>query len=181
MASFPPKDKQRIMKKILLIAAILLILPFSGECRQKEKAVSSGKITSIITEFRGQEGVETVRLGRIGTAALKGAIRLSASDDPEAREILKSIGGMKSLVVFDFEDASSSVKERIISRLERALEGVELLMEVKDGSDTMQMYGVLSEDGEKISDFIMHSPSDCALICLFGSISTEILSLAEND
>ena len=169
------------MKKFLLIAAIL-VLPLTGECRpQKQKAVNSVRISAIISEFRGYEGVETVRVGRLGTAALKGAIRVSAAGDPESKEILEGIKGMKSFIVFDFEDAAPSVKERINSKISRALDGVELLMEVKDGEDAMKMYGVCSDDGGKISDFILHSPSDCALICVFGAVSADIISTIAND
>ena len=160
----------------MLIAAIL-VLPLTGECRpQKEKAVNKGKIAAIVNEYRGYDGVETVRLGRLGTAALKGVIKISADDDPETRELINNLKGVKSFTVFDFEDAAPSVKEKINTKLSRALEEVELLMELKDGEDKMKMYGVCSDDGQKITDFILHSPSDCALICIYGTVSPEIIS-----
>jgi hypothetical protein len=58
----------------------------------------------------------------------------------------------------------------------------EMLLEAKDGDDNMKIYGVVDEDGGKVSDFILHTPSDCAVICILGSISTEaIAKLALDD
>jgi hypothetical protein len=48
-----------------------------------------------------------------------------------------------------------------------------MLMEVKDGSDIMRMYGVVDDRGDKVKDFVLFSPEDCTLICLFGSISLD--------
>ena len=56
------------------------------------------------------------------------------------------------------------------------LEGSQMLMEAKDGDDKMRIYGIVDEDGEKVSDFILHTPSECAVICILGSISTEAIA-----
>jgi hypothetical protein len=37
----------------------------------------------------------------------------------------------------------------------------------------MNLYGTSSSNGERIDDIILFVPQDCALICLFGKISTE--------
>ncbi len=49
-------------------------------------------------------------------------------------------------------------------------------LEVKDGSETVRIFGVASEDGEEVKDFVLYAPDDCALVCLFGSISMEAVA-----
>ena len=46
----------------------------------------------------------------------------------------------------------------------------------------MKIYGMVDEKGEKVRDFILHTPSECAVICILGEISTEALAkLALNE
>ena len=56
-------------------------------------------------------------------------------------------------------------------------------MEVKDESDTMQMYGIIDEDGESVRDFVLYTPADCALICIFGKVSMDAVAkiIKDND
>jgi hypothetical protein len=56
------------------------------------------------------------------------------------------------------------------------LEGSEMLIEAKDGDDKMKIYGIVDGNGEKVSDFILHTPSECAVICILGSISAEAIT-----
>ena len=84
--------------------------------------------------------------------------------------------------VFNYEDCSKSVKEKVNSRLERMLEGSQVLLEAKDGEDKVIIYGVVGENEGKIKDFILHTPSECAVICILGSISADALAkLALNE
>ena len=54
-----------------------------------------------------------------------------------------------------------------------------MLMEVKDGSDIMRMYGVVDDRGDRVRNFVLFSPEDCTLICLFGTISLDsVLNMA---
>ena len=167
------------MKKTITILCILLLsLPgWAG------KNIRKGQLASFISEYRHADGVECVRLGTIATSALKTTIRLSAKDDPDGRQVLKAIGGVRNLMVFEYEDCDSQLKDRINDRLSRILAGSELLMEVKDGSDGMQMYGLIDEKGECIRDFVLYTPGSCALICIFGRISMDAVAkiIEEND
>lgn len=155
------------MRKTIAILCILL-LPLSGWAG---KPVKKGQLASLVSEYRGVEGVELVRLGTLATSAIKTTVRLSAKDDPDARQALDLLSGIRRLTIFEFEDCEASVKEKINNKLGRILKGSDLLMEVKDGSDAMQMYGILDEKGDSVSDFVLYTPGECALICIFGKVS----------
>jgi hypothetical protein len=162
------------MKRILLIIGILASL--SALAGTRTKTVTSTSIITVISDCRHYEGVEVVNLGRIATAALKGAVRIAAINDPDAREALKIMNGIRGITVLDFEDCSGSDKAIISRRLERALSGSDMLMEASDSGDKMKIYGVMDEKSDKLQNFVMYSPSDCALICIFGSISMDVVA-----
>ncbi len=137
---------------------------------------SKNKIGSFIADCRHYEGAEVVHLGTFATSLGKGILKIVSIDDPDAREVLKMIKDVRSLYVLSYEDCSNGVKEKVNSRLEKLLEGSQMLLEAKDGDDKMKIYGVVDEKGEKVSDFILHTPSECAVICILGSISTETIA-----
>lgn len=146
----------------------LLLLPL---CGWAGKHVPKTQLEVFIHEYRHCEGVELVHLGGFATAACKGFLRLAAKSDPDATEALALLKGVKRLTVLDYDDAPAAVKEKMSSKLERILDGSELLMEAKDGDDVMKMYGVTAKDGGSVSDFVLFAPGDCALICVFGKVS----------
>ena len=158
------------MKKILLLAAILLPL--------MAPALSGGnipksKITSLIAECQRYEGVEVVQLGSLATMALKATVKLAAADDPDVREALKLIGGIKRISIVDYENCVPAVRNKIGRRLDRILADGDLLLETRDGEEIMQIYGVVDEQSGTVRDFVMHNPSGSSLICIFGSIPVE--------
>lgn len=171
-----------VMRKLLLLLTLAL-LPVAASAGTPARKVSKTKITSVISEARRYDGVEVVRLGKVATAAIKGLIRASASEDPDAREALRMMRGIKNLTVLDYGDCAPAVRERLASRLDDALGGSELLMEAKEsGGTSMQMFGILDEQTDRVQDFVIHAPSEGALICLFGSIPMDILGkVAAND
>jgi len=165
------------MKKFLF-AIILAAVAFTASARSAGSPVPRGALLTIINEYKVYDGVEVVKLGSLGTAAIKSMIKVAAltEDDPDMRDAMRIISGIKKMVVVDFEDCDDWVKERITSKLDRALSGSDLLMEVKDGDSLMSMYGVVSEDSSNVKDFVLYSPADCSLICLFGSLSMSAIS-----
>lgn len=168
------------MKRFLLIISILLSLP--ALAATQGKTVSKTNLTAALAECRSYEGVELVKLGRAATAALKGAIRLAAIDEPDAREALRLMKGIHGITVMDYEDCSGANRELISRKLEKALSGSDLLIEASDGGDRMRIYGVVDGKSDKVRDFVLYSPSDCALICVFGSISMDaVAKIAAND
>lgn len=168
------------MKKLLLVLG--LMVPMLAAAATFGNRASKNRIGSFIADCRHYEGAEVVHLGTFATKVGKGVLKVASIDDPEAREMLKMIKGVKSLYVFNYEDCSNGVKEKVNKRLEKMLEGSEMLLEAKDGDDKVKIYGIVDDNGEKVSDFILHTPSDCAVICILGSISTEaIAKLALDD
>ena len=144
--------------------------------------ISRQQIRSLISECRNIEGADVVQMGRLGTAAVKGAIRLAALSDSDARNLCRLTKGIKGISVFDFEGCCDADKNYILTRLDRILAGGEVLMEMRDEGETVTIYGVVDDRGDEIRDFILYAPADCALICLFGSIPTEkIVHIVNND
>ena len=168
------------MNRLLLIISIFLASQsaFTGN---SGKTVSKASITSIITDCRDYEGAELVHLGRIATGALKFAVRLSSIDDPDAREALKVMQGIHGITVFDFSSCSAADKQRITRQIKRSLDGSEKLMEVNGDGDKMSIYGVVDDEADTIRDFVLYTPFDSALICIFGSISMEALTKIASD
>ena len=169
------------MKRLLLII-LFVSLAMQGFARTGEKTVSKTGVMFAISECRNYEGVELVNLGRISTYALKQTIRFAAKDDPDAREALDLMKGIRRITVMDYEDCPAPVRARISRRLDKALSGSELLMEASDGGDKVRMYGLMDEKTGAIKDFVLFCPSDYSLICIFGSISMDaVAKLASDD
>ena len=164
-----------MMKRILLILTLAL-LPLAASAAQPSRTLSKTELASIITEFRGYDGVEVVRLNRLATGAIKGVVRVAAKSDPDAREALRMMRGLKKVTVLEYEDAAPEVKARLSPRIAQALDGSELLMEAKDGGSALQVFGIVDDANALVRDFVVHAPSSCALICLFGSMSMDTLS-----
>ena len=88
------------------------------------KNVSKTQLAALVSDYRNCDGVELVQLGSLATSAIKTAIRVSAKDDPDAAEALKLLGGIRRLTVFEYEDCSPAVKEKITRRIDRILSEV---------------------------------------------------------
>ncbi|MBQ9660873.1 MAG: DUF4252 domain-containing protein [Bacteroidales bacterium] len=159
------------MKRFLFF--FLTLLPLAAAAAPAEKNVPKGELSAIISEFRRCDGVEVVRLGRMGTAAIRGIVRMAAKEDPDARQALDVMRGVRRITVLQYEDCAPEVRERLVRRLDRALDGCELLMEAKDGDTAMRMFGVVDEASGEMRDFVIHAPSECALICVFGSLKMD--------
>lgn len=163
---------------------MIALLPVCSFAGQKGKAVPKEKILTLISEYRGQDGFDVVRLGPLGTTLARSVakIALKVDGDDETAEILKLVNGIRSIAVVDYEDCASSVKDSFNAKLGRILNGTDLLMEVKDDEDHVFIYGVVDEAGDKVQNFVLHVPADCALICMFGTISMDtVAKIAELD
>lgn len=169
------------MKKLLLLLTLAL-LPLAAAARTGGDPVPKSQLNAVVSEFRHYDGVEVVKLGRLATAAIRGVVRLSAASDPDARQALALMRGVKRLNVLEYENCTPEVRERINRKLTQVLNGSELLMEAKDGSSAMRMFGVVDERSGAVRDFVIHDPGSCALICIFGSIPMDALGkLAVHD
>ena len=147
--------------------------------RTDGKGVSLDKLASVISEFNGRDGFEVVKIGRIGTSAFKTLTKFAAlneGDSEDAQAVIDLFGGIKKITIVDFDDCSKSDKDRFTRKVESLLQEDYLIMEMKDGGDQMKIYGVLDDKTDKINNFILYTPSECALICLFGTISLNSVS-----
>ena len=162
------------MKKLFLILG--LMVPMLASAATFGNRENDKRIGNFIADCRDYEWAEVVHLGSFATSIGKGILKVASIDDPDAREALGLIKDIKSLYVFNYEDCSKGVKEKVNSRLERMLEGSQVLLEAKDGEDNVIIYGVVDEKEGKIKDFILHTPSECAVICILGSISADALA-----
>lgn len=167
------------MKKLLIL--LFLLLPLAAGAKTTGKTIRKADLTSIISEFRRYDGVEVVNLGRLGTAAVKAVARTAARKDPEMREALDLVRGVRKLTVLEYGDSASDVKERLNNRLRAALQGSDLLMEAKDGNSAMRIYGVVDDATGDVSNFVLHAPNDGALIFVSGTLSADMLGKIMSD
>lgn len=162
------------MKRLLLLISILL--PLSSGSAAPARSASKARVATVIAECRSMQGAEVLHLGRLATAGLKGALRLSAGHDPDVREALRVMKGIRSVSIFYFDECSEADKTRIVQRLDQALDGNEMLLEARDGREKMQLYGLVDMETDHIRNFVLYAPEEGALICLFGTLSVETLS-----
>lgn len=176
------------MNKIILIIILLTMSLIAGSTtggstgmKDPADGVSADKLTSLISEFSGKEGFDVVRIGRLGTSAIKSFLRLGTlldGDDEDARALKDVIGGLRKLAIVDYGECSESDRQKFERKLGRLLRDEDMIMEAKDGGDAFKIYGVVDETTDKLRNFVLYDPSDCSLICLFGSISMSAVASA---
>lgn len=155
-----------------------MAMTMTGFAKTEKSSVPKEKLMTLVSEYSGKEGFEVVKIGSFGTAALKTVMRLSVSDDDseEVQMILKAMKGIKKMAIIEYDKCNEKTRDAFNSKLEKALSSSELLIEAKDGSDAMRIYGIYNEDENTVHDFVLFAPNDCALICLFGSIPLDSIS-----
>ena len=136
-----------------------------------------GKLRSLVSSFKGTEGFDIVDLGGPAMLLLKAAARAEV-DDPEDRAAMDLFRSLKRLTVVDFSEAAPEKREKFLRKLDRILEGEEVLMEARDGGEKVAIYGLTSKDGSRIDDIIIRA--DDALISVRGSIRTDQIEALMN-
>lgn len=161
------------MKKIvaILILAVLMIgaVP-TLSAKDKKKDVKTSDITNVVNDYRGKDGFTVFSIGKFGMSMVAKLAKIA--DDPEAMKIIK---GLDRMVVVEYCDADQAVREEFNEKISTALEGAETIMSVKDGGESMNMYGTISNKGDAIDDLIIFVPEGHALVCFFGEISADIM------
>ena len=164
--------------KRFLIAILILTASLSAA----GDSISKSRLTATISDCRRYQGAEIIKLGRISTGAIKGMLRLISLSEPEAMELVHMMKGVTGLTVFDYSDCSERDIRAIDARLDNIFEGKEVLMEVSDDEDRLIAFGVVDDNSEWLRDFVLYVPSDCTLICVFGSIPVEkMIHIVDND
>ena len=153
------------MKKILITLCMVLSLSTAAWADDP-----SGKLRTLVNEYRNEPGVEVVDLGGVALGLLKAAARTQV-EDAEDRMALDVLRGIKRLTVLDFSEAAQNVKERFFRKAKRILADEEMLLEAKDGGETVRVYGLSSGDGSILQDIIVLA--DDTLISVKGKIRME--------
>lgn len=167
------------MKKLTAIIIILTatLACFAGNGRKESRAeggAQADRLISLIAEYRYKDGFDVVKIGRLGTSAIKSLAKIGAwaeGDGEDAKALKDVIGGLKKLAIVDYEDCSETDRHNFERKVGRILREEDTIMEFKDNGEICKIYGVMDESSDKLRNFILYNPSDCALICLFGSIS----------
>lgn len=168
--------KQTDMKRIIAILLLVVFacgqgIPEAGAATRSKK-VNPGDVASLVRTYNLYEGFDVVSVGGLGLSLVK-LIGRHAVETAEEKAALDLIGGIRKIVVVEYEDASMDRKASFNRKMTGLLENAEKIVEVKEDGDTVNIYGMTSDDGEKIDDVIVFIPEECTLVCLFGSISSQ--------
>ena len=125
----------------------------------------------LITYGNAPDGVGR-KTGKIGTScpAIQGRGRVDL--DKEERAALKVFKGLNKLIVIDFEEIPQARKATFATKVEKILDGMDLILESKDKEETFRIYGI--DDGKDIRDCILYS-SDGSLIVTKGRFSLDAI------
>ena len=131
----------------------------------------SGKIRTLMNEFRDEPGFEIVDMGPLALGLIRAAARTEAKNDDD-RKALQVFKDIKRLTVLDFSDADAAHKEKFLRKAKRILADEEMLMEAKDDGETVRIYG-LSNVGDILEDVIILAGD--ALISVHGKIRADLV------
>ena len=132
----------------------------------------SGKIRTLVNDFRDQPGFEVVEMGPVALGLIRVAARgeVKNDDDRKALQVFKDI---KRLTILDFSDADAAHKEKFLRKARRILADEEMLMEAKDGGETVRIYGLSNAAGDILEDIILLAED--ALISVRGKIRADLI------
>ena len=132
----------------------------------------SGKIRTLVNDFRDQPGFEVVDMGPVALGLIRAAARgeVKNDDDRKALQVFKDI---KRLTILDFSDADEARKEKFLRKAKRILADEEMLMEAKDDGETVRIYGLSNAAGNILEDIIILAGD--ALISVRGKIRADLV------
>ena len=157
------------MKKHIILLSIALLMTVSWAIPARAAESDNGRrVALLVREYSYMPNFEVVNLGRLGLGLVKATIRNSM--DTKDMALLDAIKDVKRVVIANYEDCTPGLKAEFLQRLNDLLDKDQLLVEAKDSGETVSIYGVPSDDGEKVTDLIINVPSDGALICIQGTI-----------
>ena len=155
------------MKKYIVFITLALSLCSVSFARSTDQD-SIRRINLLVSEYSVHPDFQVVRLGRLGLAVIKAALRHDLDDDTIA--LLNAVRNIKQITIANYEDCTIDVRDSFTARLDKLLDKEMLLMEAKDSGETMQIYGEPSESGDELTDLILSVPGDGALICIRGTV-----------
>jgi len=123
--------------------------------------------------------VSRLTFGNLAVGLVKMMANATAQT-PEDKAALDVLSGIRKFVAVEYGDASASAKASFDKEISALLAGAEKIVEVKDGGDSVDIYGVLSKNGDKISDIIIHVPKESSIVCIFGTLDIKDLGTVMN-
>ena len=155
------------MKKILLTLCMVLCLVPTAWAGNP-----AGKLRTLVNEFRDEPGFEMVDMGPVALGLIRAAARTEAKNE-EDRKALQIFKDIKRLTVLDFSDAEEARKEKFLRKAKRVLADEEVLLEAKDGGETVRVYGMSNVAGDILEDIIILAGD--ALISVRGKIRADLI------
>ena len=160
----------KTMKKLFL--ALVLTLQMVG-CAMAGPA----GIQTLVHQYRYREDVDVISVGPMGMSFLRMVAGASSGLDKDVLDLLKITRDVKRITIVDFED--SSIREDLAWKLEKELEGMELIMEAKEDGECVRIFG--HDDGKFIRDLLLYT-SEGTLIMTRGKVDADkIIALMAND
>lgn len=159
------------MKKIIAMVMLVVMTVGAGisHAAAQKGRLDSSTIMKLVNKYKGEDGFETVTFGNLAVGLAK-MVANATVQTPEDKAALDMLSGIRKFVAVEYEDASASAKASFDKEISALLAGAEKIVEVKDGGDSVDIYGTLSEDGDKISDIIIHVPEESSVVCIFGAV-----------
>lgn len=164
------------MKKLISIIMLVVMTAGTGivHAAVPQEKVDTDAVARLIGRYEGKEGFEVVSFGNVAMGLVK-LLANAAAEDQEEKEALDILDGIHKFVAVEYYGASADRKAAFNREMSELLRNTEKIMEVKDSGDSVDIYGTLSKDGDRINDIIIHVPEDCTFVCFFGNIRTEDL------
>ena len=164
------------MKKIISVIMLAVMTAGTVVCQaaaHKDK-VNPSAIVALVEKYEGKEGFETVTFGNLAVSLVK-LIANATALTPEDKAALDVMDGISKFIAVEYQGASASEKASFNKEVTALLGDAEKIVEVKDAGDSVDIYGTLSKDGEKIRDIIIHVPEESSLVCIFGTVDIKNL------
>ena len=159
------------MKKIIAMVMLVVMTAGTGiiHASAQKGMIDSTAILKVVRKYQGEEGFETVTFGNLAVGLVK-LVANAAAETPEDKAALDIMDGINKFVAVEYYDAEASVKASFNKEISALLSGAEKIVEVKEDGDSVDIYGTLSKDGEKIRDIIIHVPEESSILCIFGTV-----------
>ena len=168
------------MKKLLIFLSLAVALASCAGTPKKNE--NNEALNKAISECRQYQGAKVVELGSAAADFVKGIVGLAGAQDKEAQEALNVMKDLKGFTVLSYDDCSDEDKKAINAKLDPILDKAEVLIEAVNDGEKVQIFGTCDEKKPNIvNDVIIYTKSECALVCLLGSISMDALSKIAND
>lgn len=169
--------KDSCMRRFLTLMSLVLV---SAVCYagNDAKGVRQDRLLELIGDYSDNEGFNVLQIGAVGTSAIRTIVGAAAvlDNDPDLADAMDVIRGIRKIALVDYAGCPDDAREGFDRRLDKLLENCDILLETKDDGGVMRLFGVIDEKSEEVKDFILYSPTNCALICLFGRIRLDTIA-----